>query len=208
MRYNVLKTGSKGNCVIYHNYIAVDMGVPYKTIEPYVKDLKIILLTHSHKDHINISTLRRIQLENPRVRIGCCNWMFSYVIELKNVDVYETNIEYEYNGVVICAVKLYHDVPNCGYRIKVKDYSIFHATDTVHLEGIKAKGYDLYAIEHNFDEDKIVKTINQKRDIGEYAYEIDSIKTHLSLQKAQQFIIENCKEDSEILMLHQSENNI
>lgn len=48
MNCNVLKTGSDGNCVILDDRIVIDMGVTYKTIAPYVKDLQLIILTHVH----------------------------------------------------------------------------------------------------------------------------------------------------------------
>lgn len=48
MDYEILATGSGGNCTIINHSIAIDMGIPYKKIEPYVKDLKLLLLTHIH----------------------------------------------------------------------------------------------------------------------------------------------------------------
>lgn len=46
--YNVIATGSTGNCVIYHQIIAIDMGVPFAAIKPYIKALRLVLLTHEH----------------------------------------------------------------------------------------------------------------------------------------------------------------
>lgn len=48
MDFEVVKTGSKGNFFVINRMIAVDMGVPYKTVEPYAKALKLVLLTHIH----------------------------------------------------------------------------------------------------------------------------------------------------------------
>ena len=48
MDCNVIQSGSHGNCVILNGLIAVDMGVTWKTIEPYAKDLQMVLLTHVH----------------------------------------------------------------------------------------------------------------------------------------------------------------
>ena len=45
---NVIQTGSHGNCVILNRKIAIDMGVTFKMIEPYVKDIQLVLLTHVH----------------------------------------------------------------------------------------------------------------------------------------------------------------
>ena len=48
MNYEIIRTGSKGNCVIINGYIAVDMGIPFKEIEPRLSDLRLVLLTHVH----------------------------------------------------------------------------------------------------------------------------------------------------------------
>lgn len=48
MNYEIIRTGSDGNCTILGGEIAIDMGVPLKEIRDRVKDLKLVLLTHVH----------------------------------------------------------------------------------------------------------------------------------------------------------------
>lgn len=48
IEYEVLATGSTGNCVIIEKNIMVDCGVPYKTVEKYMNNVKLVLLTHVH----------------------------------------------------------------------------------------------------------------------------------------------------------------
>ena len=48
MKYEILESSSAGNCTVINDRIAIEMGVPLKTIEPYAKNLKLILLTHIH----------------------------------------------------------------------------------------------------------------------------------------------------------------
>lgn len=48
MHYEILKTGSKGNCIIVENVFALDIGIPYKTIKPYLDDIKMIFISHRH----------------------------------------------------------------------------------------------------------------------------------------------------------------
>lgn len=45
---NVLASGSSGNCEIYYKIVVVDMGITYKKIQPYLYDIKLILLSHVH----------------------------------------------------------------------------------------------------------------------------------------------------------------
>lgn len=204
VKHNVISTGSKGNAVIYSESILLDCGVSYIKLRRYVNKLQIVLLTHEHKDHLNIRTLKRLQAERPTLRIGCGKWMLPLLNGLNNIDVYEVGKIYNYGTFKVSIGKLYHDVPNCFYRLFVGEYKIFHATDTAHLKGITAKGYDLYAIEHNYDEEKAQQAIEIAKETGEYCHAIGSINSHLSIEQAWEFINKNKKENSETVRLHQS----
>ena len=48
MKYDVIATGSSGNCIIINDEIALDMGVSFKQLKSIYKKLKIVLLTHIH----------------------------------------------------------------------------------------------------------------------------------------------------------------
>jgi hypothetical protein len=117
---------------------------------------------------------------------------------------------YDYGQFKISPVTLYHDVKNFGYRIffpPVGDKGgckIFHATDTAHLKWITAKNYDLYALEANYDEDTVHETIERKQANGEFPHQIGAINSHLSIQQAQNFILNNAGANYEFLPLHQS----
>lgn len=203
--FKVISTGSKeGNCVIYHNSIMLDCGVPYSRVKSVEKDVQIILLTHVHSDHINIKTLKKLQYNRPTLRIGCCEWMMPLLDGLNNIDIYEIGKIYNYGSFKLSPIKLYHDVENCGYRIFKEDYKAIHATDTQHLDGITAKDYDLYSIEHNYDEDMALEAIRISERTGDFCHAKGSINSHLSHQQAFEFIIKNRKESSEVVKLHQS----
>mgnify|MGYP000864263749 FL=1 len=201
----VISSGSEGNAVIYNNAIMVDCGVAFKALEAVKRSLKIVLLTHKHGDHLKIRTLQRLQAERPTLRVACGDFLLEELPCIKNIDVLQVGKIYDYGAFKVSPVKLYHDVPNFGWRIFLPNgQKIFHATDTVHLEGITAKGYDLYAIEHNYCEEYIQQAIEEARANGEYTHAYGNINTHLSIQQARTFIEENRKESSEVLELHKS----
>lgn len=204
--YNVLSSGSSGNCVIYHNSIAVDMGLPYSKIKPYQNNLQIVLLTHCHRDHFNISTIKKLAFERPTLRFACGAFLAELLQGIKNVDIIEPGKIYDYTHFKISPVVLYHDCPNFGYRIFKNDTKIIHCTDTAHLEGITAKNYDLYAIESNYNEDTIFETIERKKAKGEFAYQTGAINSHLSEQQARDFIFKNRGQQSQVVRLHESKN--
>ena len=201
----VISSGSEGNAVIYNNAIMVDCGVAFKALQEVKRSLKIVLLTHKHGDHLKLRTLQRLQAERPTLRIACGNFLLEELPCIKNIDVLQVGKIYDYGAFKVSPIKLYHDVPNFGWRIFLPNgQKIFHATDTVHLEGITAKGYDLYAIEHNYCEEYIQEAIEEARANGEYTHAYSNINTHLSAQQARAFIDKNRKESSEVLELHKS----
>ena len=201
----VISSGSEGNAVIYDKAIMVDCGVTLKSLNDVKRSLKIVLLTHQHGDHLKLRTLQRLQAERPTLRIACADFLLERLEGLNNIDVLQVGKLYDYGAFKVSPVKLYHDVPNIGWRIFLNNgQKIFHATDTAHLEGISAKGYDLYAIEHNYCEEYIQQAIEEAHAKGEYTHAYGNINTHLSIQQARAFIEANRKESSEVLELHKS----
>lgn len=206
IRYHIVSTGSKGNAVVINDIVLIDCGVPFKAIEPLYRSLKLVLLTHIHGDHFNRSTIRRLARERPTLRFGCCKWLveplLSVGVSASNIDVLDFGIMYGYGLFNVIPVPLVHDVPNCGYKIHFPTGKLFYATDTNSLKGITAKHYDLYMVEANFEEDVIREKIAVKKAAGEYAYERRVLRTHLSKEKADDFIYRNIGPNSKYVYLH------
>ena len=196
---NIIKTGSKGNAVIYHDFILIDCGVSFKLLEPYAQDIGLVLLTHEHGDHFKKSTLDKLISINPFLIIAGGDFMLEH---FKKMHILKPSVIYDFGKVKISPVVLKHDVPNFGYRIFYEKTKVFHATDTADLEGIEAPNYDLYAIEQNYDEDYIFNIIAEKEKKGEYVYEYGKINCHLSEQQALDFFFKNKGEKSKLVPLH------
>jgi hypothetical protein len=205
--YKVLSSSSKGNCIIYLDAIAIDMGVSYKIIEPHKNALKLVLLSHIHSDHFCLSTIKKLAIERPMLRFAAGPFLKEHLQGIKNVDILEHGNVYDYGEFKISPIKLFHNVENYGFRIFKGETKIIHCTDTAHLEGIEAKDYSLYAIESNHCEEFIDKRIEQKQKRGEFAYEIGARNSHLSEQQARDFIFKNRGPNSQVLRLHESANN-
>ncbi|MBR8535439.1 MBL fold metallo-hydrolase [Carboxylicivirga sediminis] len=206
MCYQVLSTGSEGNAVIYHGFIMVDCGVPFSIVKPVIQDIQVVLLTHTHGDHFKLSTIKKLAYERPTIRFACGEWMVKHLNDIRNIDVLLPGKIYNYGLFRLSPVVLYHDVPNYGYRIYYKNHKIFHATDSAHLEGITALEYDLYAIEHNYDEETVFENIAKLKAKGQFAHQEGSINSHLSEQQAQDFILRNKGDNYQVLRLHESKH--
>lgn len=213
MTYDILATGSSGNAVVINGEILIDCGVSMKKLREsgYIKDLKLVLLTHEHGDHFNAATVRALHKDQPALRWGCCEWMVPHLLEAGvdkwSVDVYSINSVYLYHNSEqsfdVIPVPLVHDVPNCGYKIFYGNVFLFYATDTSTLDHIEAKDYDHYLIEANHTRAEIEARISEKQVRGEYAYEVRAAQNHLSQEQTLDWLARNAGPNSRYVFLHQ-----
>lgn len=214
MTFNVIATGSTGNAVVINDSILIDVGVPFKALEPVKKDLKLVLLTHVHSDHFKPRTVRALHKERPTLRWGCCEWMVGPLLDAgvdkRVIDVIQPDYPGEttralcYNNLAIVRPEvLTHDVPNCGWHISIGKETLFYATDTATLDGVEAGDYDLYLIEANHTREELEARAKAKLEAGEYAYEYRAAANHLSQEQALDWLYQQMGQHSKYVFLHQ-----
>lgn len=209
MTYEIIATGSSGNAVVINDLIMIDCGVPFKELEHVRKKLKLVLLTHAHSDHFNRSTVKELARLRPTLHWGCCEWMARPLIQAgvdpRKIDVYTPGVicAYGYLSCFIEAETLTHNVPNCGYHIRMGGEKLFYATDTGTLDGISAPDYDLYLIEANHTRADIEQRISEKRAAGQFSYEYVAARNHLSKEQAEAWLYSQCGPNSKYQFLHQ-----
>lgn len=154
MEYNIISTGSKGNAVVINDVILIDCGVSFRALKDVYKNIKIVLLTHIHSDHFNRRTIKALANNRPTLRFAAGVHLLNDLVECgvdkSNIDVVEAGKTYNYGLFQISPIKLYHDVPNFGYRIFMNNERLIYATDTNSMKGIKAENYD-----HLYDRSKL-----------------------------------------------------
>lgn len=199
MHYEIISTGSKGNCVII-NDVMVDCGVPFKLIKEHLYDIKYLLLTHIHTDHIREATLKNIKKMFPRITI-----IGNYEVhQLFGVHIIaNTSIPIELDGYTFHAFECVHDVLTYGYVFESNGKTVIYATDTSNLNNAPKIKYDYMFIESNHDEKKLNMLLYGKVNYGYNAYA--GAKRHLSTQKAKAFYYSNRRDkDSKLIELHMS----
>lgn len=217
--YNVVSSSSSGNCVIINHNIMIDCGLSYKVIEEYASKIELLIITHIHGDHFKKSTIQNLIKKKPKLHIICNE---EIALQLKGGNKYIVtnegignvfNFELKTGDKIdIQSFKLYHDVETYGFTLYITDLldnktKIFYATDTATLEGISAKDCDLYFLETNYCEEKIMEQSKIKQSLGQYDDTQRVIDTHLSRQEAESFFVHNKKENSEMIPLHKSNRN-
>lgn len=208
MKYNILATGSDGNAVVVNGEILIDCGVTFKKIEPYLSDLKLVLITHTHVDHLNLSTMRKIAENRPTVWIAGNSEVCEKIIESipkllrRRLIWMDTRKSYTFGYYMIIPVMLQHDVLNYGFKIFHDGEKMFYATDTATLDNISASDYDLYMVEANFEKEDLKNRIEAKDAIGMFAYERRVWNSHLSKESCDAWLSRNNKK-GEVVYLHQ-----
>lgn len=206
----IISSSSSGNAYIYFGDILLDIGVSYSKIKPYVQQIKYILLTHIHGDHLKAKVLQRVLYENPKIKVVCGFFLAKALYEVginpKNIFVLEVDHSYIIGDYVITPVMAVHDVPNFGYKIHntKTGYRIFHISDTSEIDHIEAKGYDLYAIEANYDTDEMLREqIKKEEDEYGFSYKKRVLETHLSQLQTINWLDKNRGDNSEWCFIHQ-----
>ena len=207
----VIATGSKGNAVLLNGEILIDCGGPFRELEPYYKNLRLVLLTHIHGDHFNPETIKRLHFLRPGLRYCVPPWLEEPMARLgisagvTDEALSRCSLMYSMPDAV-CFVRytaIPHDVPNCAWHIVNGDECIFYATDCASLSGVSAPSYDLYLVEANYGEEELQARMQRKLEAGAYAYESRVADSHLSREQAEEWIAENaCPGISKVLYLH------
>lgn len=194
--------------MIVQNQILIDVGVSFVKIEPFLRDIKLVLLTHRHADHFRASTVRRMAHDKPLLRFGCGPWMVKHLVDAgvakSQIDVLMEKIAYNYGLCNVIPFNTFHDVENCGYKLHFPQGKVFYATDLGTLSGISAKKYDLYLIEANYKDEELRARMDEKIANGQFPYEQRVLRYHLSEKQCNDWLYANMDYNkSEYVYLHQ-----
>lgn len=206
MIYDVVRTGSDGNFTVIGGDIGLDMGVPYKTVKPYLRQLRLVFIGHEHSDHFKLSTVRAAARERPTLRFCGGPWMIDNFVKAgvreANIDVLEAGTVLDYGDFQIEPVELHHNVPCYGLKIYRDGEKALYAVDTGHMDGIEAKGFDLYLLEANHTQAEIESAVAEAQANGEFTYRTRAAENHLSYEQAVDWLTQNMSTNSIWIPMH------
>lgn len=195
MKIEIIGSGSSGNSILFGGSVLLDTGVPYKHIEKHAKNIRFVLLTHIHGDHFDLSVIRKLYIENNGILFIAGEFLYKELIysglPAESIVIISSGEVLAFGEIKIAAFDLYHDVDNFGYRIVFGDHRHIHATDTQHLEGISALNYDSATIECNHHREAASAIIEQYSFEDRFCHLVRTVNTHLSVDKAVDFIVRN-----------------
>lgn len=215
MKFKVLASGSKGNASLLQCgslNILIDIGINYKTLEYELStiglipnDIDIILITHTHSDHIKgLSTLIKKTRKKVYTNIKLAKDLVNY-IDREYIEIVDEN--FNVNDVYIEMMPTSHDVISYGFLIEYDNKSVVYITDTgyIHKKHYpKITNKTIYIIETNHDVEMLMNGpypyYLKQRVVGDYG--------HLSNEAAADCLKKCIGNNTEYVFLaHISENN-
>lgn len=220
MSFDIHYTGSKGNCAsIYYKNLGflIDIGKPYRHIEPFLYDKQFILISHKHGDHIKWTTYKKIRENFPHIKILSNSTVNNELIQRKlpEVDVIFTDdFQVQIGDVKITSLQNYHGINDeytetHGFVFETPEQNLLFATDLSTL--VDYESYlltndlklDIILLEANYDPKVIEFSEYTKLHTGFDTYSNGSYR-HLSTVDRQLFIEKFSSESAVDVELHMS----
>lgn len=220
--YDIHYTGSKGNSVsIYYKNIGflLDIGKPYKYIEPFLYNKQFILISHKHGDHIKWNTYKKIRENFPHIKI-LSNATVNAELDKRKLQaldvVFSDDFQFKIGDIKITCIANYHGVgeeftETQGWVFETPETNLLYATDlsttleyNVYLKNNNIESLDTILLEANYDERVIEFYESTKAHTGYDVFSNGSYR-HLALSEFQWFVNEFSNEHSIVEELHQSE---
>lgn len=219
--FDIHFTGSKGNCAsIYYDNLGflIDIGKPYKHIEPYLFNKQFILLSHRHQDHLVYTTYKKIRENFPNIKVLGNSDVNNQLIKrgLPELDIiFKDDFQFKIGDVKFTTLQNYHGageeyVETHGFILESPSQNLLFATDLSTLVD-----YETYLLTNNLKLDIILLEANYNPEVIEFyestkqhtGYSIFSSGSyrHLSTTERELFVDKFGKPDMINVELHQSE---
>ena len=215
MKVCVLSSGSKGNCTYVetnNHKILIDIGTSCLYIEKSLKkinvlpqEIDIILITHSHVDHI---AGLKVFLKKYHPKVYLTPIIQEEIgIPIENVEYIDNNIKID--TTLITAIKTSHDTKDSnGYIIEEDNSSVVYIIDTGYINEKFFKvlyNKTVYVFESNHDLELLMNNPHYPHHIK---IRIMSDKGHLS-NKDSAYYLSNFigKNTKKVILAHLSEEN-
>lgn len=215
MTCDVISTGSQGNAVVLNGKYLFDCGVGAGRMKTYIKDLRLVFLTHIHGDHFCKAAIRKLHRTRPGLLFVCGRNLLVPLcgecgVSPDNVVLVTpespADIHYGSESIHIESFDLVHNVENVGYCVRItgaeESGTALYATDTQYIP-IAAPGLDLYMVECNYHVDELIKRRERKLREGKFSYEDTVEASHMSAETVNNWLAQNAGPHSQVVFLHQ-----
>ena len=221
MSFDIHYTGSKGNCAsIYYDNLGflIDIGKPYKYIEPYLFNKQFILITHKHQDHLVYTTYKKIRENFPHIKILGNQEVSENIVKCKLPEldiIFKDDFQFQIGEVKFTTLQNYHGAgedytETHGFILESPSQNLLYATDLSTLVDYeeycltnKIK-FDIILLEANYDPQVIGLSEYMKIHSGYNTFNNGSYR-HLSTIDREEFVTKFKNPDAIDIELHVSE---
>lgn len=219
--FDIHFTGSKGNCAsIYYDNLGflIDIGKPYKYIEPYLFNKQFILLTHRHQDHLVYTTYKKIRENFPHIKILGNQEVNENIVKRKLPEldiIFKDDFQFQIGEVKFTTLQNYHGAgeeytETHGFILESPSQNLLFATDLSTLVDYeeycltnKIK-FNIILLEANYDPQVIGLSEYMKIHSGYNTFNNGSYR-HLSTIDREEFVTKFKNPDAIDIELHVSE---
>lgn len=219
--FDIHFTGSKGNCAsIYYDNLGflIDVGKPYKYVEPYLFNKQFILLTHRHQDHLVYTTYKKIRENFPHIKILGNQEVNENIVKRKLPEldiIFKDDFQFQIGEVKFTTLQNYHGAgeeytETHGFILESPSQNLLFATDLSTLVDYeeycltnKIK-FDIILLEANYDPQVIGLSEYMKIHSGYNTFNNGSYR-HLSTIDREEFVTKFKNPDAIDIELHVSE---
>ena len=219
--FDIHFTGSKGNCAsIYYDNLGflIDVGKPYKYVEPYLFNKQFILLTHRHQDHLVYTTYKKIRENFPHIKILGNQEVNENIFKRKLPEldiIFKDDFQFQIGEVKFTTLQNYHGAgedytETHGFILESPSQNLLFATDLSTLVDYeeycltnKIK-FDIILLEANYDPQVIGLSEYMKIHSGYNTFNNGSYR-HLSTIDREEFVTKFKNPDAIDIELHVSE---
>ena len=221
MNFDIHYTGSKGNCAsIYYKNLGflIDIGKPYRHIEPFLYDKQFILITHKHQDHLVYTTYKKIRENFPHIKILGNREVNENIVKRKLPEldiIFKDDFQFQIGEVKFTTLQNYHGAgeeytETHGFILESPSQNLLFATDLSTLVDYeeycltnKIK-FDIILLEANYDPQVIGLSEYMKIHSGYNTFNNGSYR-HLSTIDREEFVTKFKNPDAIDIELHVSE---
>lgn len=179
--FDIHFSGSKGNSAsVYYDGIGflIDIGKPYRHIEPYLFNKQFILLTHRHQDHLVYTTYKKIKENFPHIKILGNADVNEQLIKRKLPEldiIFRDDFQFQIGDVKFTTLQNYHGageeyVETHGFVLESPSQNLLFATDLSTLVD-----YETYLLTNNVKLDIILLEANYNPEVISF---YESTKQH------------------------------
>lgn len=221
MSFDIHYSGSKGNCAsIYYDNLGflIDIGKPYKYIEPYLFNKQFILITHKHQDHLIYTTYKKIRENFPHIKVLGNQEVNENIVKRKLPEldiIFKDDFQFQIGEVKFTTLQNYHGAgedytETHGFILESPSQNLLFATDLSTLvdyeeycltNNIK---FDIILLEANYDPQVIGLSEYMKIHSGYNTFNNGSYR-HLSTIDREEFVTKFKNPDAIDIELHVSE---